>query len=551
MTMKFSQHNRNFFIQQLSQNLFDLLVVGGGITGCGIALDAALRGMKVALIEKHDFGFGTSSRSTKLIHGGLRYLKQMELKLVRDVGRERAIVYRNAPHVVIPERMLLPIVQNGSLGKQSSSFGLWVYDVLAGVKSSEKRKMLSKHETIEAEPLLNQEILLGGGMYYEYRTDDARLVIELAKSAFLQGATLLNYCELKRFLKDDSGKVIGAVVADHIAKSSFEIKAKIVVNACGPWVDLLRKEDGSLKGKRLQLTKGVHLVFPYEKIPLKQAAYFDVEDGRMIFAIPRNGITYVGTTDTVYNQDIDTPTASKSDVEYLLKAVNAMFPTLNLKQSDIVSSWAGLRPLIHEDGKSPSELSRKDEIITSDSGLISIAGGKLTGFRLMAEKVVDLVAKKLQLKGEYVFSKCSTKTYRLVGGKFQSPEKSKVFLDELISYGVGLGFSAEEVSNLFHKFGSESHFILNSAAEMLKSQPEMPALLFAELFYCIENECVYFAEDFLIRRTGNIFFARPQTEHLLSLIADKLSKEWNLDETASSLMLASIKDAYAQAVNFL
>lgn len=548
--MKFSQHNRNVFAQKLAQESFDLLVVGGGITGCGIALDAALRGMKVALIEKHDYGFGTSSRSTKLIHGGLRYLKQMELKLVRDVGRERAIVYRNAPHVVIPEKMLLPIVQNGSLGKQSSSLGLWVYDVLAGVKKSEQRKMLSKHETQEAEPLLNENKLLGGGMYYEYRTDDSRLVIELAKSAFAQGATLLNYCELKHFVKNDKGKIVGAAVADHITKSSFEIKAQLVVNACGPWVDLLRKEDGSLKGKRLQLTKGVHLVFPYEKIPLKQAAYFDVEDGRMIFAIPRNGITYVGTTDTVYNQNIDAPSASKSDVTYLLKAVNAMFPTLNLKEADIISSWAGLRPLIHEDGKSPSELSRKDEIITAESGLISIAGGKLTGFRLMAEKVVDLVAKKLQLSTKKKIAKCSTKTHRLTGGKFDTPEQANAFLKALITDGAGLGFSAIEITNLFHRFGSESQSILTKAAELKQTNLEAPAMLCAELLYCIENECVYFAEDFLIRRTGNIFFARPQTEQLLSFISNKLSNEWNLEETASKAMLATIKDAYAKAVYF-
>jgi glycerol-3-phosphate dehydrogenase len=380
--MNFSSIHRKDFVEQLASTQFDLLVIGGGITGCGIALDAALRGMKVALIEKNDFASGTSSRSTKLIHGGLRYLKQLEIKLVHDVGSERAVVHRNARHVVIPEKMLLPIVENGSLGKNSSSLGLLVYDLLAGVKKDERRKMLNKHDTLKAEPLLAKDKLVGGGLYFEYRTDDSRLTIEIAKSAFANGATLLNYAESKGFVYNSDKKITGAKVIDNISGQEFEVKASVVVNACGPWVDLLRKEDNSLKGKRLLLTKGVHLVFPYEKLPLQQAAYFDVGDGRMIFAIPRNSITYVGTTDTVYNQSIDKPQCSKEDVEYLLKAVNNIFPTLQLKQQDIVSSWAGLRPLIFEDGKSASEVSRKDEVMISDSGLISIAGGKLTGVPL-------------------------------------------------------------------------------------------------------------------------------------------------------------------------
>ena len=283
--MNFSNRNRKNFIECLSTQHFDLLVIGGGITGCGIALDAALRGMKVALIEKNDFASGTSSRSTKLIHGGLRYLKQLEVKLVHDVGSERAVVHRNARHVVIPEKMLLPILQDGSLGKQSSSLGLWVYDLLAGVKKHERRKMLDKHQTLKTEPLLTDNGLIGGGLYFEYRTDDSRLTIEIAKSASANNATLLNYVESKNFVYDKSKKITGVKAYDKISDTEFTIQSSVVVNACGPWVDLLRKKDNSLTGKRLQLTKGVHIVFPYEKLPLKQAAYFDVGDGRMIFAM--------------------------------------------------------------------------------------------------------------------------------------------------------------------------------------------------------------------------------------------------------------------------
>lgn len=549
--MNFSQHNRKRWVEQLAADTFDLLVVGGGITGCGIALDAALRGLKVALVEKHDFGYGTSSRSTKLIHGGLRYLKQMEIKLVHDVGRERAVVYHNAPHVVIPEKMLLPIVKNGSLGKQTSSLGLWLYDMLAGVKKEERRQMLTKHETLLAEPLLNESELEGGGLYYEYRTDDSRLVIELAKSAFESGALLLNYCELTHFIKDKTDKIEGAIVTDHLSKSEFEIKAKYTVNACGPWVDLLRKEDNSLKGKRLQLTKGVHIVFPYQKLPLQQAVYFDVSDGRMIFAIPRNHVTYIGTTDTIYNKDIDTPLATKKDVNYLLKAVNEMFPSVKLTIQDVVSSWAGLRPLIYEDGKSPSELSRKDEIIISESQLISIAGGKLTGYRLMAKKVTDLVVKSILKKEKRGLKKCGTKNYRLAGGNFANPEDTTAQLEQLSSDENKRYFSAEEISILFHRYGTQSKEIISKAKEYCKDMDAAHALIKAEVEYAVQHESVFYPEDFFIRRTGNLFFARQQTEIFLKEISEMLALEWNLNEDEKLKMLRDIETAYTNAITFI
>ncbi len=547
--MNFSQHNRPQFIGKASNTEFDLLVIGGGITGCGIALDAALRGMKVALIEKKDFGFGTSSRSTKLIHGGLRYLKQLELKLVRDVGRERAIVHRNARHVVLPEKMLLPIVKDGSLGKQSSSLGLLVYDVLAGVKRKEQRVMLNKHFTLEAEPLLNETKVTGGGLYFEYRTDDARLVIELAKSAFSEGALLLNYCEAKKFIKNASGKVNGIEVEDKIDGKTFTISAKKIVNAAGPWVDILRKEDGSLTGKRLQLTKGVHIVFPYAKIPLKQAVYFDTPDGRMIFAIPRNGITYVGTTDTVYNQNIDSPRASKRDVDYLLKAVNAMFPKVEVKATDVISSWAGLRPLIHEDGKSPSELSRKDEIIIAPSGLISIAGGKLTGFRLMAEKVTSLVSKLLNTEDGKIFASCTTKKYLLCGGKFNDHEDLKKHFQDLKNNCAFSDIEEEKLLTLFHRYGSETQKVL-SFLSFQKNENINEQILLAELKYCIENESVYHAEDFLVCRTGNLFFAHPQTIVLLTKIVEFLAAEWQWNNTQKDTALATVTKLFNDAVTF-
>ena len=372
---RFSNLDRNKTIQELSKESYDLVVIGGGITGGGIALDAASRGLKVALVEKNDFASGTSSKSTKLIHGGLRYLKQFDFWLVKEVGSERAIVHKLAPHLVIPEKMLLPLIENGSYGKWLTSIGLKVYDILAQVTGDDKRKMLEKKEALKLEPLLPKKILKGAGYYAEYRTDDARLTIETIKTSLQFGAKALNYAEVTDFIYEDD-LVAGVNVKDTTSGMEFIIKSKFVISAAGPWVDELRSVNNSKKGKRLHLTKGVHLVFPFKKLPVKQSVYFDIPDGRMMFAIPRGKITYVGTTDTNFDKDKDNVKVDLADAIYLLSAVNNMFPKIELEMEDIISSWAGLRPLIHEEGKSASELSRKDEIFTSDTGLISIAGGK-------------------------------------------------------------------------------------------------------------------------------------------------------------------------------
>jgi glycerol-3-phosphate dehydrogenase len=521
--MPFSFSSRDKITHALQSESFDLLVIGGGITGCGIALDAALRGMKVALVEKSDFASGTSSRSTKLIHGGLRYLKQMEFKLVRDVGTERAIVYKNARHVVIPEKMLLPIVKNGSLGKGPTSLALWVYDYLAGVKKDELRKMLSREQTLKEEPLLNKEKVIGGGIYYEYRTDDSRLVIELAKSAVTHGALCMNYAEVKELIYNDGKMVCGAKIADTISGKSFDIKASKIVNAAGPFVDLIRKTDQSLFGKRLQLTKGVHIVFPFEKLPLQRAAYFDVSDGRMIFAIPRDGITYVGTTDTVYNQDIDHPKPTFQDAEYLIKAVNEMFPSVKLGIHDVISSWAGLRPLIYEDGKSPSELSRKDEIIVSTSGLISIAGGKLTGYRLMAKKITDLVAKDLLAEAKN-FPASTTHTFQLSGGEFRSDEDLQDFLAGIVADVAHSYLPNYFLHRWVFRYGRNTTQIIEHADSVKNryAHSEQVALA-AEMNYCFENEMVADETDFAIRRTGMIYFDKIRLDRNLVFISEYFS----------------------------
>src|SRR5688572_5403085 len=248
--MSFSFFDRSAIVQKFDKKQYDIVVIGGGITGAGIALDASLRGLKTALFEKHDFAYGTSSRSTKLIHGGLRYLKQLEFGLVKEVGSERAIVHKLAPHLVIAEKMLLPLNEGRGMGSFLTSFGLRLYDWLAGVKPEDQRRMLTRKQTLKAEPLLKPDDIKGSGLYAEYRTDDARLTIEIIKTAAANGADILNYCEVVNFIYED-GKIVRVLVRDLLSDDEFEIRALSVVNATGPWVDELREVDQSKKGKQL------------------------------------------------------------------------------------------------------------------------------------------------------------------------------------------------------------------------------------------------------------------------------------------------------------
>jgi glycerol-3-phosphate dehydrogenase len=543
--MTFSAKDRIEQIKNLSENQFDILVIGGGITGAGIALDAAIRGLKVALIEKGDFAEGTSSRSTKLIHGGLRYLKQLEIGIVKETGQERTILHRNAPHIVYPEKMLLPIIKGGSLGRYSTSLGLYVYDYLAGVPRKERRFMLNKTKTLNHEPLLKEEILLGGGMYIEYRSDDARLVIEVLKTAHEKGAVSINYVNADDLIYEN-GKVKGAKVTDTRNNQSFEIKAQKVINAAGPWVDELRKSDNSLKGKRLHLTKGVHIVVPKVRLQIKQAVYFDVPtDGRMIFAIPRQDIVYIGTTDTNYSDSKDFCFANKSDVVYVLKAANYIFPTAQLKIEDVISTWAGLRPLIHEDGKSPSDLSRKDEIFISETGLISMAGGKLTGFRKMAERAVDVALKQLMMEKGFSYIPCTTDKIILSGGDISGEKTIADFENNLVKSFPQI--EAKSVISLARKYGSNAIEILNNSA---KYTSDDHALLLAEIDYSIEHEMCMSLGDFIVRRTGRLYFERPTLEAIYPIIHQHIKSKVDVSENIATQDLATFETEYQAVMNF-
>ncbi len=534
--IKFSLADRPGIIHKLISERYDLLVIGGGITGAGIALDAASRGMKTALVEKNDFAYGTSSRSTKLIHGGLRYLKQLEFGLVKEVGSERAIVHKLAPHLVVPEKMLLPLSEKRGLGYLLTSVGLKIYDWLAGVKAEDQRRMLTKQQTLKYEPLLRKDDVKGGAIYAEYRTDDSRLTLEIAKTALANGADLLSYCKAEDFIYEND-KISGLRVADQLSFRKFEIRGKVVVNAAGPWVDELREVNKSNEGKHLHLTKGVHVVVPHSKFPVRQAIYFSVDDGRMIFAIPRGRSTYIGTTDTSYTGNKDAVFTTKEDATYLIQAVNLNFPSVSLQLSDLESSWAGLRPLIFEEGKSASELSRKDEIFESATGLISIAGGKLTGYRKMAERVVNLVVKKHF--DDKLLSECKTDEIRLSGSNFNSVKEVDKFKTSVAEKLKDFGLPAYFPQYLVENYGQQVVLIFDLWSDRNVDEDPDLSLLKAELAFSVKYEMVCSLTDFFTRRTGLINFNIDRVVKWKAQIADycKVLLQWDDQKAREDLSL--------------
>lgn len=521
----FSNRNRKENLQKTTKDNYDLVVIGGGITGAGIALDASSRGMKVLLLEKGDFASGTSSKSTKLIHGGLRYLKQFDFWLVKEVGSERAIVHKLAPHLVLPEKMLLPLIEGGSYGKWLTSIGLKVYDILAQVEGEDKRQMLEKKEALKLEPLLPKKILNGAGYYAEYRTDDARLTLENLKTSLQFGAQLFNYTKVTDFIYKD-GQVAGVNFTDTVFGDEYSVSSKYVINAAGPWVDELRSVNQSKKGKRLHLTKGVHLVFPKEKLPVKQSVYFDIPDGRMMFAIPRGKVTYIGTTDTNFNLDKDHVTTELADALYLVSAVNNMFPDIELELDDIISSWAGLRPLIHEEGKSASELSRKDEIFTSDTGLVSIAGGKLTGYRKMAERTVNRIAKKMEEDHDVELEPCTTDKIPLCGNEFKKFKHVKKYIGTVEEQLQADGFTRYDAWYLVTTYGIQTESILELYAKIKGEKPK-ERMIRAEAQFAIAHEMALNPLDFFIRRTGRLYFDIDSVRKFKTSVFEEFQKAYN------------------------
>nr|WP_145160871.1 FAD-dependent oxidoreductase [Paenibacillus terrae] len=548
--MIWSNTNREQIKDSLKQEKFDVLIIGGGITGAGIALDATTRGMKTALVEMQDFAAGTSSRSTKLVHGGLRYLKQFEVKMVAEVGKERAVVYENGPHVTTPEWMLLPIHKGGTFGKFSTSFGLRVYDYLAGVKKAERRMMLSPQQTLAKEPLIKKEGLKGGGYYVEYRTDDARLTIEVMKAAVAHGAAALNYSKVEELLYDARNNVRGAVVHDQLTGDTYEVHAAKVINAAGPWVDRIREKDASKEGKTLRLTKGVHLVIDQSRFPLEQAVYFDTPDKRMVFAIPRDGKAYVGTTDTFFDRDTAHPRMTYQDRDYIINAINYMFPELQITAEDVESSWAGVRPLILEQGKDPSEISRKDEIWESGSGLLTIAGGKLTGYRKMAETIVDVLSRELTETTGRPFKACQTKHLPISGGDFGGSAQYEPFVRKTAQAGIEAGLAPDEALAIAGKYGTNASgvFRLIQSRRAEAEAHGLPLMLFGQLAYALESEMAATPVDFFTRRLGATLFDIQLVRTWKGPVIEYMGSVLNWSPAAKEAYAADLDRALLEAV---
>lgn len=391
--------------QRLGEEV-DILVVGGGITGAGIARDAARRGMRVALVEQDDLAYGTSSRSSKLVHGGLRYLEQYEFSLVFESVSERRILMDLAPHIVNPLGFLFPVYRGSRRNLFVINAGMWLYDGMSLFRSPKIHRNLKASEVAEEEPAVRQEGLKGAPLYYDCATDDARLTLETALDAVGQGAVVVTHARAQSFLKEDNGRVCGVTVKDMRSGELKEVRAAVVINATGPWTDKTLAMSAPRQHALLRPTKGVHVVVDHARLPLSNAVVcFHPTDRRVLFAIPWGDRTYIGTTDTDHEGEPGEEHATRADVDYLLAASNHHFPDHQLDEGDVIATWAGLRPLIApppEDGDDDmhaSQVSREHQILVGQDGLVTIAGGKLTTYRRMAGEVVDTAVRLLQLSG--------------------------------------------------------------------------------------------------------------------------------------------------------
>ena len=533
----FNAKHRSNTIKNASSDLYDLIVIGGGITGAGILLDASSRGLKTLLVEKSDFASGTSSRSTKLIHGGLRYLKNLEFRIVRETGRERTILYKNAPHLVIPEKLLIPLTKKGNFKKWQLSWALKIYDLLAGVKGIDKRKMLNKESALNKEPLLNSLDLIGAGVYAEYRTDDARLTLEIIKTALNYNGTAINYSEVTDLKKHNN--IFHVNCSNKLTGEQFVIKSKSIINATGPWVDDLCKIDQIESIDKICLSKGIHIVLNKEKIPINHSIYFEVGDGRLCFAIPRDKVVYIGTTDTAYIGNKNEPNINNNDINYLIDAINNTFNINKINKTDIKSSWSGLRPLIKKEGLNTIELSRKDEISISESGMITIAGGKLTGYRIMAKKIVDLICKKHNIK-----ERCITDTIIINGGDFKNLNYEH-FKTNISNQLKELNIISCNSSYLISNYGNQTISIL----EIYKNN-NYKYLVEAEVVFCLNNESLYNALDFFLRRTGKIFFYPEVVLIELEIVMPYFIKYLSIDNNEADQMKKNVKNYLKKLTNF-
>jgi len=496
----------------LGSSAFDLLVVGGGITGAGVARDAAMRGLKVALVDQSDYAFGTSSRSSKLVHGGLRYLENMEFGLVFESLRERYIQRKLHPNLVWPMPFLFPVYEGEKPGLRLMSLGLWLYDLLALFRSHRMHKTLSAAKVSELVPSLKSEGLVGGVHYHDCRTDDARLTLLNVLSAQREGATVSNYVRFESPTFDERGTVQGAVLSDQLTGRQFELSTRHIVYAAGPWTDQLAEAPG--EGRLLRTTKGVHIVVARERCPVEAVVVMkSPHDRRIVFAVPWDDKVYLGTTDTDFAEHPDGVTCTDQDVDYILETANRFFPDVALSKADMKGAWAGLRPLIRTDAETAYKTSREHDIFVDRRGITTVAGGKLTTYRSMAKEVVDKVAKQLKVVHGVVSGRCRTK---------------KIAADPLLDMEHVLG-DDPLTDTLWRSVGSAAPWILermnthpSEAVSLVDNAPHV----MAQVSWAVLGEHSERLSDVLIRRLSLAYqdqavvdaIAKPVVEHMAHLL---------------------------------
>lgn len=515
-------HMRN---RMSSQTNYDLLIIGGGITGCGVAYEAAARGARVLLLERNDFAFGTSSRSTKLIHGGIRYLKHADFRLVREGVHERQNLIDAAPHLVHPVQFVYPVHQGDPDPLFMLGMGLILYDLFAGKRNLLKHRVYRGRNLLSQEPLIREDGLTGGALYADCLTDDARLTVEVAKAAARRGATLVNYVEVTRFIYDDDGagarKAAGVEAYDRLTGQTHTFRAGAILNATGPWVDRVRALDEPDCRPILRPTKGSHLTVPHDRLPVRHPVVIHGADKRMMFAVPRDGFTYLGTTDTDYKGDPATVLCDRADVAYILDAANRIFPSARLTEADVVSTWAGLRPLAAtSETAGPSQVSRDYKLYVSGSGVVSVAGGKLTAFQAMAKAIAQRMLPALA-RGEVALE---------LAGAVPAPTAA-----EAAAMGREYGLGGEQVLELWSRHGAQTADVLRYArADLGQGRVRMLA---AEAAYAVEQEFATNLADVLHRRTAQMLFSRDNGVEAVEAVASVMGTllGWSSEERAAQV----------------
>ena len=535
--------NRSDALRRLESTDFDVVVIGGGITGVGCALDAASRGLRVALIERDDFASGTSSKSSKLVHGGIRYLQQGDIRLVYEALAERQILRRNAPHLVKVLPFLIPIfstkgVVNRKLARAMGT-AMWMYDLTGGLRIGKMHKRVSKKQALEWFPTLPADKLMPSYLYYDAEADDARLVVTVARTAALRfDATLVNRTEVVDLQKDSNGNVNGVTVkADG---RTFTVSTKAVVNAAGVWSDDVRALDEAEHPRSIRPAKGVHITVPWSKVRNTVAAVIPVPgDKRSVFVVPWGQFTFVGTTDTDYTGPIDDPQCNENDVEYLLRALNGSI-TETVTTDDILGTWAGLRPLVADPEASgrTADLSRRHKVRRSDSGVVTITGGKLTTYREMAADTIDEVLSEV-LEADRI-----TRFRRRSKTKHIKIHGANGYEDLVDSADTISPLGGDQVRRLANRYGSDATTVLAIAeSDQSLAEPLVPGLhyLRAEAIFAVRYEMATTVDDILSRRTRARLETRDASADAAAAVAALLAPELGWDEAEQARQVADYR----------